>query len=700
MIRVIEVGESILIKSKQNIYRSLRLDHIFLMEKTKLRSPGHRPPEKTPSKEDLRKSEEEYRTLVENINIGIYRNKGGPRGRFLRANPAMAKMFGYNSVEELMKIPPSGLYQNPEDRRRFLEKIHGQGLVKDEKLKLRRKDGSSIWGSVTAKVQYGKNGEIKWIDGAIEDITERKQAEDALFESEERLRSFFNAVTDCMYILDPRGVIKQVNAAVVKTLGYPEDELIGSHITLFFTPASQEICREEFPGLLKMKFFRQEMDVLCKDGTVINADCTASAVCNEQGDVINIVVLQKDITKRKRAEEKLVQSLEALQSVYTIATTLRGSYEAVCDQVVYNLSHLLKVSYVAVQHVEEDRIKIISRIAGGKFSRNEVISPEDSPCAMVIREKDESCQMRGPLHHLFADNELISSRHFKAHIGVPIKSISGKVVGFICATDEKDKAFSEDEIRLIEIFARYVAYEFERNVMEAQLRHLDRMKLLGQMAAGVAHEVRNPLNAILAITEALFQDIGYNPDYQPYLDHIRTQVDRLSRLMGDLLDLGKPIQPSSLHRESLPAICTSTIDLWKQTALSLSHPVRFHLPSEYGNLEVMADSSRLQQVFLNLIENAAQHSPGGSEIQFLISVPKKTAARICVIDQGSGVRTEDLQKVFEPFFTTRKRGNGLGLSIVKNTIQALGGDVGIRNNDPPPGCTVEILLPIIQEAEP
>jgi len=405
-----------------------------------------------------------------------------------------------------------------------------------------------------------------------------------------------------------------------------------------------------------------------------------------------------DMTKRKLAEERLFQSLEALQSVYNIATTLRGSYEAVYDHVVYNLANLLKISFVAIQHIEEDQIRIISRVTDGNFFHNEIIPMENSPCAIVF-EKKEPYQIKGPLDQLFPGNEIISEYKFKTHISVPIKNISGQVFGFICAMDYEDRSFTEDEIRLIEIFSRYVAYEFERNVMETQLRQLDRMKILGQMAAGVAHEVRNPLNAILAITEALFQDIGDNPEYKPFLDHIRTQVDRLSRLMGDLLDLGKPVRPSSLHQEFLPSICTATMDLWKQTPLSKTHKIHLALSSEKHNLTVMADSSRLQQVFLNLLENAAQHSPEGSEIQFIVSNPKGMTARIHVVDQGTGVSSENLQKIFEPFFTTRKRGNGLGLSLAKNTIQAHSGNIVIKNNDPLPGCTVEISLPVVQEDE-
>jgi len=128
--------------------------------------------------EALEESEEKYRTLVENINIGVYRSAG--TGRFLHANAAMAKIFGYESIDEFMNIPMVDLYENAEQRRLFAEKIKIQGFVKSEERKFRRKDGVSIWGSVTAKAHYGPDGQIEWIDGVIEDITERKRMEEAL----------------------------------------------------------------------------------------------------------------------------------------------------------------------------------------------------------------------------------------------------------------------------------------------------------------------------------------------------------------------------------------------------------------------------------------------------------------------------------------------------------------------------------------
>ena len=127
----------------------------------------------------LRESEEQYSSLIENINIGIFRNTGGPDGKFIHANPELAKMFGYESVEEVMNVPVSGLYQNPKERQRYIDKISKQGFVKDEVLALKKKDGTPIWAAVNAHVTYDDEGNILWMDGALKDITEQKLVDKA-----------------------------------------------------------------------------------------------------------------------------------------------------------------------------------------------------------------------------------------------------------------------------------------------------------------------------------------------------------------------------------------------------------------------------------------------------------------------------------------------------------------------------------------
>jgi PAS domain S-box-containing protein len=135
--------------------------------------------ERAQAEKALRESEEKYHTLVDNINIGVYRNSSG-RGRFIQANPAMAKIFGYESLDEFMNVAVTDLYQKGEDRNAFLEAVLRDGFAKDRELALRRKDGTPIWCSVSATATLNEQGSIEWIDGVMEDITERKRLEEQL----------------------------------------------------------------------------------------------------------------------------------------------------------------------------------------------------------------------------------------------------------------------------------------------------------------------------------------------------------------------------------------------------------------------------------------------------------------------------------------------------------------------------------------
>lgn len=129
--------------------------------------------------EALKQSEEKFRSLVENLNVGVYRTNGGVNGKFIHANTAIIKMFGYESLNEFIEVSFADFHENPEDRERFVNEIMDQGSVKDRELRLLKKDGALFWASCTSTAQF-ENGKLKWIDGVIEDITKRKHAEDQL----------------------------------------------------------------------------------------------------------------------------------------------------------------------------------------------------------------------------------------------------------------------------------------------------------------------------------------------------------------------------------------------------------------------------------------------------------------------------------------------------------------------------------------
>jgi PAS domain S-box-containing protein len=269
----------------------------------------------------LHESEKKYRTLIENVNIGLFRTTGGPEGRFLHANPATAKIFGYDSVKEFLTIHAAELYQNPEDRERLVEKIQQRGLVRNEELELKKRDGTPIWASVTARVQYDERGEIGWIDGVVEDITERKKAEEALHESEERYRLLFNGIIDAVYVhgvsVEKPGKIIAANQSACLMLGYTIGEFLQMEIKEIDVPEQASRLSSILDKLYRDKRVLFETYHVAKDGRKIPVEVNAQ-LFDMQGTPAVLSVV-RDITKRKAAEEALRESEEKFSSIVNSA---------------------------------------------------------------------------------------------------------------------------------------------------------------------------------------------------------------------------------------------------------------------------------------------------------------------------------------------------------------------------------------------
>lgn len=248
-----------------------------------------------------------------------------------------------------------------------------------------------------------------------------------------------------------------------------------------------------------------------------------------------------------------------------------------------------------------------------------------------------------------------------------------------------------------EIDSRIKAEAALKNNQE-KIKHMHGMKITGEMAAAVAHEVRNPLHALTSVTEALQQELKGNAGLDIYLRHIHEQVQRLSVLMKDLLDLGKPIDKARLGRAPLSEICSAAINSWKNLHLGRENDVKLVYPEDHAGIYVIADRQRLQQAFLNLLDNAARHSEEGREIAMIMGgTDLMKMVKVRVVDSGSGIPGDSLSRVFDPFFSTRRGATGLGLNIAKNIVESHGGDLILSNNTPLQGCTAEVNLPVAEE---
>jgi PAS domain S-box-containing protein len=279
--------------------------------------------ERKRAEEKLKESEEKYRTLTDNVNVGVYRNTAGPKGRFIEANPAIVKMFGYDSREEFLTITVAELYQDPREREKFNKKISEKGFVRNEELQLMRKNGTPLIGSVSAVAVRDEKGRISHYDGIIEDITDQKEAEEALRSSEAKYRGLFENVLEGIYQTSPDGQIISANPALVTMLGYEsETELHNAHSArdLYADPNQREsiLKRLEKEGELR----NAELVLKHKDGHYITVLENVRAVRDKKGSVQYYEGTLTNISERKRAEEKLKESEEKYRTL--VEQSLQG----------------------------------------------------------------------------------------------------------------------------------------------------------------------------------------------------------------------------------------------------------------------------------------------------------------------------------------------------------------------------------------
>ena len=226
-----------------------------------------------------------------------------------------------------------------------------------------------------------------------------------------------------------------------------------------------------------------------------------------------------------------------------------------------------------------------------------------------------------------------------------------------------------------------------------ELRRTEKMAVMGALVAGVAHEVRNPLFGISAMLDAYDEELR-TEHLGEFSDRIREQVARLTHLMTELLEFGKPVRvtkvPGTLPELIAEVIATRT-DLANKSGVTLRNAVDENLPS------MAMDRPRLRQVFDNLIDNAIQHSPSGGTVTLFATEARRAGRRwidVRVEDEGHGFNADDLRHVFEPFFTRRERGIGLGLPIVQRIVEEHSGHV-IAANRTEGGAVITVCLPAI-----
>ncbi len=516
---------------------------------------------------------------------------------------------------------------------------------------------------------------------AIEMALYRHRAETELKESEEKYRLLFDKGPVPLFVLDiGNGKIIAANETALSHYGYTAEEI---NFLVF-----DDIC----PGEGDASERYQGRWVHRKNGGEgIFVEATSHSIRFMDRDAM--LLHARDVTEQIKAEQMLKQRQAALQAVYRMATTLGFTFEQHCGHVSETLSKLLDVKQVFVLRFEGREATVLAGSASGS-GQEKITFPCQQLFGRELNEGSKVSESDGPFFDMPSADVFRELPGASSAMTVPVVDAASCLLGAITVLGDSGREFGGSDMLIAEVFARYVANEIEREKLSASLASAQKMEVIGKLSGGVAHEVRNPLNAIMAISDALASDLGEDPEYKEFLYHMRLQVERLSTLMNDMLDLGKPVERMYFREDKVSDICSSVMDLWQHSPMNKTCKVEIDMAQEAADAVLVSDSERLQQVFLNLLENAAQHSPEGSVVDFQILPPEDGIIRILVQDSGIGMQ-EDVDRIFEPFYSTRRGGTGLGLSIVKHFIESHNGTVSACNREHAQGFVVEVRLPVV-----
>lgn len=583
------------------------------------------------------------------------------------------------------------------------------------------------------------DGSSAWFDLSIQpipegvfilsiDVTERKLAEDALHESEEKYRSMIVDLSEGFYSVALDGTLLDHNREFNRILGFdPGKNLIGIQLPDFWQePADRNAYLEEFKKSGRIKNY--PIAAKKKNGERILVEANSRVVVDRQGQPTHIEGSFIDVTERERAEEIIKHSALELE----IRNRIAEVFLTIPDEDMYNevLSIILDTmesKHGVFGYLDEKGDLVVPTMTRTVWKKCQVpdksiLFPRetwgDTSWSHAIREKRTIClnepSTRIPEGHIAIER----------HISMPLIH-QGEVIGLIQVANKKT-AYTPEGIALLETIGGAIAPVLDarlererqgtaRRLAEEELRkhhdHLEelvqertreleeaqeelvrkeRLAVLGQLAGGVSHELRNPLGAIKNAAYLINMVIEHpEPEVKESLEMINREVAKSDRIITSILDYARPKPPAvqavnvnQLLGDALsPGIVPDNIE----TVIRLDESLPL----------VMADPEQMARVFSNLILNAVQAMPEGGRLT-VSSAAADDKVAVSVEDSGAGIPKENLDKIFEPLFSTRAKGIGLGLAIARDMMERNGGSIEVHSEEGK-GSTFSVKLPLAGE---
>jgi signal transduction histidine kinase len=390
--------------------------------------------------------------------------------------------------------------------------------------------------------------------------------------------------------------------------------------------------------------------------------------------------LQAEILEREKSEQILRSIVEG-----TVSVTGVDFFRSL----VRSLAQALDVRYAFISecmNAPPTRVHSFAFWQGDEFGEEFEYDLQGTPCERIVGTNSYQC-FPTQLQVLFPKDRDLLDMSAQSYAGIPLLTSTGELLGHLAVLDDKPMESTERNRAILEIFAARAAAEMERLQME---KALARLAEIGELAATIVHEVRNPLTTIMMALNA-FKKLELTDRFQEYLTLSIDEADRLERLLSQILLYSRP-QTLDRSQLELNSFITETLSTLQTNPVASGKYLNF--VENISPVNISVDRDKLKQVLINLVTNAYEAVTPGDTITIHLQASKSSKICIQIHNGGLPIPIDILPHLTKPFFTTKASGTGLGLSIVKRIVEAHDGEFSIESSAGT-GSIVKVQLPLM-----
>lgn len=623
--------------------------------------------ERKKAQEALRESEERFRTVYDNLTIGLYRTT--PDGRILMLNPTGIRILGFDSFDNVIQrnLETDGFEPN-HPRSTFREKLETEGIIIGFESNWYRKDGSSIFIRESAKVARDEDGKVLYYDGSFEDITERKQAEDALRESRSIFSSLVESIPQNVFSKDLDGRFTFANQHYCSSEGKSLGEILGkTDFELHHIDLAQQYYIDD-RHVLETKQIVDKVEVhQSPDGKISYVQVVKAPICDAEDKIKGMLGIFWDVTDRKQAEDALRDSEALYRQAIEVANAVpyRQSYgdnkSVIFDFLGEGIRQITgygpeEFTAPLFDSLTQER-SLLEDLA--EYSMNDAIERVRSGASPVWKCEHRIRARDGSIHWVF-------------EAAVELRDPSGVSHGSIgLFQDITARKLAEEEIRKLNT-------ELEQRVRERTAQLETTNKELEAFSYSVSHDLRAPLRGIDGWSQALLEDYQDKLDEQGrlYIDRVRSETQRMGHLIDDMLKLSRLTRAEMVkERVDLSTLAQTVVERLKQD--TPQREVDFNIQA---GMTAEGDLHLLEAVLVNLLGNAFKFTGKRADARIEFGQTSRQGQRVFFVrDNGAGFDMTYAQKLFGAFQRMHKvsefPGTGVGLATVQRIIHRHGGHV-------------------------